>query len=67
MGDAGQALSPCPSAEELSAFCWGRASESTRAATLLHLAGCVRCRTQAARMMADAQSDGETPPPGGSR
>jgi hypothetical protein len=67
MRDAGPASSPCPPPEDLAAFCWGRASEGTRAAILLHLAQCVGCRTQAARMMADAQSDETPPPPGGSR
>ena len=61
--DAGP--SPCPSAEELAAFCWRHVSDTARAAMLTHLARCVDCRTKAARMMADAQSDDKPPSRGG--
>ncbi|MGE0462517.1 MAG: hypothetical protein AB7Q16_14210 [Vicinamibacterales bacterium] len=58
--DAGP--SPCPSAEDLAAFCWRRGSETARAAMVLHLSECVTCRTKAAQMMADARSDLPSPP-----
>jgi len=63
MTDSGPASSPCPSAEDLAAFCWTRSPECTRAAVLTHLAHCVSCRTKAARMMADAGSDEKAPHP----
>lgn len=67
MSDLERTMTPCPPAEELAAFCWRRVSDAARAAMLVHLSQCVTCRTQAARMMADAQSDEGSPPPGASR
>lgn len=63
MSEAGRAPTPCPSVEELAAFCWRHVSDAARSAMLLHLSQCVACRTLAARIMADAGSDGGSPPP----
>lgn len=67
MTDAGPALSSCPPAEELAAFCWNRGSEAMRAVIVQHLAECLACRTQAARMMAHAHSDRRSSSSGESR
>ncbi|MCC7033094.1 MAG: hypothetical protein IT179_09705 [Acidobacteria bacterium] len=65
MADTGPVPSPCPTAEDLAAFCWRHVPETSRAAVLLHLSQCVACRTRAAQMMADAPSDDKPPPRGG--